>query len=91
MQRNINTRSLFNNIDMYDRYQNNQETKTKKETVIDFHDLDQKVNENNEVEEYETLNEVDILVKKYFYLTSQINQVRGRLYSLGIDPTKINN
>ncbi len=90
MQRNINNRSLFNNMDMYDRYQNDntQDSKTKKETVIDFNE---KTNENNETHEYETLSEVDILVKKYFYLISELNQVRGRLYSLGIDPNKIIN
>jgi hypothetical protein len=90
MQRNINNRSLFNNMDMYDRYQNDntQDSKTKKETVIDFNE---KTNENNETHEYETLSEVDILVKKYFYLISELNQIRGRLYSLGIDPNKIIN
>ena len=71
MQRNINNRSLFNNMDMYDRYQNDntQDSKTKKETVIDFNE---KTNENNETHEYETLSEVDILVKKYFYLISEL-------------------
>ena len=90
MQRNINNRSLFNNMDMYDRYQNDntQDSKTKKETVIDFNE---KTNENNETHEYETLSEVDILVKKYFYLISELKQVRVRLYSLGIDPNKIIN
>lgn len=90
MQRNINNRSLFNNMDMYDRYQNDntQDSKTKKETVIDFNE---KTNENNETHEYETLSEVDILVKKYFYLISELDQIRGRLYSLGIDPNKIIN
>jgi|TARA_Y100000389_G_scaffold71032_1_gene67738 hypothetical protein len=77
-------------MDMYDRYQNDntQDSKTKKETVIDFNE---KTNENNETHEYETLSEVDILVKKYFYLISELNQIRGRLYSLGIDPNKIIN
>lgn len=89
MKRNINTRTLFNNIDMYDRYQNNteeiKETKkeTKKETQIDFCDLDNTI---NEITEHETLNEIDILLEQYFYFSKELKRIRGRLYNLGIDP-----
>lgn len=88
MQRNINTRTLFNNMDMYDRYQNNTEEvkEQKKETQIDFCELD---NTKNEITEYETLNEVDILLEQYVYFSNELKRIRGRLYNLGIDPIKM--
>lgn len=86
MQRNIITKTIFNNIDMYDRYQHNTEEVKEKETQIDFYELD---NTRNEITEYETLNEVDILLEQYFSFSKELKRIRGRLYNLGIDPLKM--
>ena len=90
MQRNINTRSSFNNRNMYDRYENNSDknNETKKETQIDFYELEEP---NTDTTEYETLNEIDILIEQYFYFSNNLKRIRGRLYNLGIDPSKMNN
>jgi hypothetical protein len=84
MQRN-NTQLLFNK-----NMSNNESNKmeVKKETQIDFSEIE---DSNTEKIEYETLNEVDILVEKYFYFSEQLKRIRGRLYNLGIDPLKMNN
>lgn len=37
---------------------------------------------------HETLNEVDNLVSEYHQITLRLRYIRGRLYSLGIDPEK---
>jgi len=90
MQRNINTRSSFNNRNMYDRYENNSDknNESKKETQIDFYELEEP---NTDTTEYETLNEIDILIEQYFYFSNNLKRIRGRLYNLGIDPSKMNN
>ena len=76
-----NTQILFN-TNMKD--QANQ----KKETPIDFSEIE----DNRTMKtEYETLNEVDILLEKYFYFSNQLKRIRGRLYNLGIDPHKMTN
>lgn len=84
MQRN-NTQLLFNK-NMSNSEPNKIEVK--KETQIDFSEIE---DINTEKIEYETLNEVDILVEKYFYFSEQLKRIRGRLYNLGIDPLKMNN
>lgn len=84
MQRN-NTQLLFNK-NMSNSEPNKMEVK--KETQIDFSEIE---DINTEKIEYETLNEVDILVEKYFYFSEQLKRIRGRLYNLGIDPLKMNN
>ena len=38
---------------------------------------------------HETLNEVDNLVSEYHQITARLRYIRGRLYSLGIDPEKM--
>ena len=37
---------------------------------------------------HETLNEVDNLVSEYHQISLRLRYIRGRLYSLGIDPEK---
>lgn len=90
MQRNINMRSSFNNTGMYDMYQDNNDKNNgvKKETKIDFCELEEP---NTGTTEYETLNEIDILIEQYFYFSNNLKRIRGRLYNLGIDPSKMNN
>lgn len=90
MQLNINMRSSFNNRNIYDRYQNNSDknNESKKETQIDFYELEEP---NTDTTEYETLNEIDILIEQYFYFSNNLKRIRGRLYNLGIDPSKMNN
>lgn len=90
MQRNINMRSSFNNTGMYDMYQDNNDKNNgvKKETKIDFCELEEP---NTDTTEYETLNEIDILIEQYFYFSNNLKRIRGRLYNLGIDPSKMNN
>lgn len=90
MQLNINMRSSFNNRNIYDRYQNNSDknNESKKETQIDFCELEEP---NTDTTEYETLNEIDILIEQYFYFSNNLKRIRGRLYNLGIDPSKMNN
>lgn len=90
MQRNINMRSSFNNTGMYDMYQDNNDKNNgvKKETKIDFCELEEP---NTATTEYETLNEIDILIEQYFYFSNNLKRIRGRLYNLGIDPSKMNN
>jgi len=43
----------------------------------------------NEIVIHETLNEVDNLVSEYHQITLRLRYIRGRLYSLGIDPEKM--
>jgi len=75
---------------MYDRYENNSDknNESKKETQIDFYELEEP---NTDTTEYETLNEIDILIEQYFYFSNNLKRIRGRLYNLGIDPSKMNN
>lgn len=37
---------------------------------------------------YETLSEVDLLVSRYRELTAELNKIRGKLYTLGVNPDK---
>jgi len=50
------------------------------------------LDENDEKKEtviHETLNEVDNLVSEYHRINLRLKYIRGRLYSLGIDPEKV--
>ena len=87
MQRPTNVRSLINNTDLYDTYQNTFK-KNNKYSEIQFDEIPLKKLIKNTEEQYETLDEVDILVNKYSILIKEIKSIRGRLYSLGIDPEK---
>jgi len=87
MQRPTNVRSLINNTDIYDKYQNTFK-KNNKYSEIQFDEIPLKKSVKNIEEQYETLDEVDILVNKYSILVKEIKSIRGRLYSLGIDPEK---
>jgi hypothetical protein len=76
MLRNINNRTIYNNRYTEDNV---------KETSIDFCEFNENENKNEKIE-YETLNEIDILVNKYIELSRELKNIRGRLYSLGIEP-----
>lgn len=83
-------RSSFNNTGVCEMYQDNSDKNNgvKKETKIDFCELEEP---NTDTTEYETLNEIDILIEQYFYFSNNLKRIRGRLYNLGIDPSKMNN
>lgn len=76
MLRHINNRTIYNNRYTEDNV---------KETSIDFCEFTENENKNEKIE-YETLNEIDILVNKYIELSRELKNIRGRLYSLGIEP-----
>lgn len=87
MLRDFNKRSYMDTSDV------KKETKFIKHKDAEFCSLiDEKFEEDKHKDPpqpiQQTLNELDNLMAEYFQLSGRLRYIRGRLYSLGIDPEK---
>ena len=83
MLRNIKSRaSLFSNEDVYDRYINSQ-LHNSSDTYIPKENTTEKIT-------HKTLSDIDILIKRYNFLSDELKMLKEKLDNLGVDTEKIN-